>query len=654
VEKDDNPAKTAVLLYFCNNRERLEESCLNILRTFIFQYTWAEKSNFSRLTERCGSLATWDPFNASDFKLSFNVLWDVFSTILDTTTKAHIYCIIDAVDECAQDDTTSEFIRRLMTRPKRRDGAAVKLLISGRPDWQRESGILRDFSTKKPLEVRLEPELTSHDITQIVDAGFAGFEEKLSIDRHEVVQLKQKLVTKANGMVLWAVLALREIKKKLGITLGWLRRVVDSLPSGVSEIYDRILRSLQHKYDCYEGDDKEPLLGNPKDGDGSESGMLLIWKAMLWVARAGRALTLRELEIALSVHLDDTRFAGSQPRRIANIEDFVRRIPFFEVVPPPDKVGDSSPNCDNVEWRDLPSQTMTSSATVRLIHQSAKNYILKARVLQGGKQQGPLVRGVFNLDDADIAAALVTVLKFSDFENGPAREFPGSDERFGAAFQAHIEGFGLLEYAASYWCYHMRRVADPSDRLISLVDSFAARAHNNVRFWCQVSNFLLIGHTDFVDNFFGLHVVAWKGVDSMVRFYIAQGDKPDERDQYGRTPYMMAVFNDHHTTAKILEDAGADTDLTFGVNRFNLVLSALQEASSGGDSQAVAELLEEGHLVDEADKYGRTSLFYAGQAGDWETVDVLLRASADPLAKDIHGRHPLDVTFDAQCRDVLG
>ncbi|KAK3376549.1 hypothetical protein B0T24DRAFT_665473 [Lasiosphaeria ovina] len=616
-EKTQDPGNTAaVLSYFCSNRDRPGASGVNILQTFIFQYLWAEKSEFGRLTERCESLAPWDPFNADELKLSFNLLWDVFSSILDTTTKSHVYCIIDAMDECAHDDNANEFFRRLMTRPRKRDRAVMKLLVSGRPDWLRESGILRNYSTTNPLEIRMEPELVSGDITQIVNVSFAEFEEKLSIDKDEVVQLKQKLVSKANGMVLWAVLALREIKKKLGITLGWLRRVVDSLPSGVSEIYDRILRSLLQKYSRYGGDDddnqKEPLLGNPTHNDDeTQSDMLLIWKAMLWVARAGRALTLRELEIALSVHLGDTCFADSQPRRVANIEDFVRRISFFEIVPPPeDRPADGKADgVSNLQrWPEFPLQTITPSPTIRLIHQSAKDYILKTTVLPGGQQKDSL---------------------------------------------AHVERFGILEYAAAYWYYHIRRVARPTGGLISLVDSFAAGAENNVRFWYQINYFLLIGHTDCADKYSALHVVAAEGINSMVRFYVARGDKLDERDQYGRTPYMMAVFRDQPVTAKILEDSGANTDLRFGLDHSNLIPLPIQMASWDGDSTGVAELLKKGQLVDETDKYGRTSLFYAGQSGDWETVDVLLRAGADPLAKDNRGRYPLDVTFDARCRGFL-
>jgi len=182
-----------------------------------------------------------------------------------------------------------------------------------------------------------------------------------------------------------------------------------------------------------------------------------------------------------------------------NIEDSVRRISFFEIVPQSNGVGDGSQIGGNAAW-DVAPQTMTPSPTIRLIHQSAKDYILKTRALQGSRQGGPLIRGLSNLDDGDITAILVTVLKFSDFEHGPVREFPGSNERFGAAFQARIEEVGLLEYAAAHWFYHMRRVASPSDSLVLLVDSFAARPHNNVRFWCQVCNFLWRRHTDFVDH----------------------------------------------------------------------------------------------------------------------------------------------------------
>ncbi|KAK4205591.1 hypothetical protein QBC40DRAFT_291622 [Triangularia verruculosa] len=640
-------------------RERPEESSLNILRAFIFQYLWTDRSIFSHLTNRCESLATWDPFNPDAFKLTFNVMWAVFSLILDTTTKSHIYCVIDAVDECAQDDTTGKFLNLLMTYSKKGYGDALKLLISGRPDWQQESGILSQFTSKKPpLEVRLEPELTSRDIAQIVDVGFAEFEEKLSIEKDEVAQLKQKLVTKANGMVLWAALALREIKKKLGITLGWLRQVVESLPSGVSEMYDRILWSLQQKYEGYgrDEDEKEPLLVDPLGNNGSESDMLLIWKAMLWVARAGRALTLKELDIALSVHLDDTCFADSKPRRIANIEDFVRRISFFEIVPPPERLDGGEEKGGNAASSGRPhfaSHTMTPSPTIRLIHQSAKDYILKTTVSTEGRKGDLQPKDVPTLDDGDITAVLVTVLKYSDFENGAVRDIPGSDERFIDAFKGYIERFGLLEYAAYYWPYHMSRMAMPSDELIRLVDSFVTYAQNHVRFWCQVRDFIRFRHPDFVDNYSRLHIAAENGINFLVRLFIARGDNPDERDQHGRTPYMMAVFCEYHDTAKILEDAGADTSLTFGVDFFNLKCPPLHCASSQGDLQTMAELLQEGRLVDEVETYGRTSLFYAGQAGNWETIEILLGPGADPLSKDKHGRHPLDVTLGARCREIL-
>jgi hypothetical protein len=97
---------------------------------------------------------------------------------------------------------------------------------------------------------------------------------------------------------------------------------------------------------------------------------------------------------------------------------------------------------------------------------------------------------------------------------------------------------------------------------------------------------------------------------------------------------------DYQATAKTPEDAGAGTDLTFGIDLFNLAPSPLQEASLGRDSQGVAKLLKDDHLGNEADKYGRTSRFYAGQAGHWEMVGILLRAATDPLADDNRGRHP--------------
>jgi hypothetical protein len=73
--------------------------------------------------------------------------------------------------------------------------------------------------------------------------------------------------------------------------------------------------------------------------------------------------------------------------------------------------------------------------------------------------------------------------------------------------------------------------------------------------------------------------------------YINRDDKLNGRDQYGRTPYMVAVLRGFRGTAKMFKDAGASTDMQFGFAIFNLEPTPLQCLSWLGRSDMIAELL---------------------------------------------------------------
>lgn len=642
-----NPDSVVVLSYFCNARNRPKESVLNVLKAFIFQFLRANKAEFSRILENCDSMKSqWNPSNVEEFKLSFDALWDIFSTVLDSPQKTQFHCMIDAMDECEQDVDEEKFIARLPKLFNAERKAALKFFISSRPDWMTETDVSQ--ICPKPLEISLGSELMREDIARIVDQEFCLIKGISTIDDDEKAMLKEKIVSKANGMILWAKLALREIRKKLAITLKWLKDVVEKLPSGLSEMYDRILENLVRRYGCSEKTSEKPQ-------DDWESDMSLAWRIIQWVARAGRPLTFEELRVALAIDLHDTCFEDTKGKMISNLESVVQRIPFLEITRPDEECEESDDELTDEELADdrmwQPSHAMTPSSTVRLIHQSAKDYLLKTATPFGGETE----RMALNLpkfDDYNIAALCVTLLKFRDFATGPVRDCP-EGVRFADYLQEYIEKFGLLEYASSFWSYHLQRVPEPDDELKSLVNSFACDSHNNVRFYCQVANFVVFrGRTDFIDDYFGLHVVAAEGVDWMVQYYIDRGDSLNKRDQWGRTPYMMALFRGWMGTAKILETAGADTSTEFlSVLEYNP--TELQIAAGKGNQDEVVELLEQGCEVDELDSCGRSALFYACSTGDVDTITTLFNANASLTIKDKRGRIPLDVALAPDCRELV-
>lgn len=642
-----SPDSVAVLFYFCNARKRPKDSVLNVLKAFIFQFLRANKAEFSRILENCDYLKSqWNPSKVEQFELSFDALWDIFITVLDSPQKTQFYCMIDAMDECEHDADQEKFIARLPKLFNAKRKAALKFFISSRPDWMTETDVSQ--ISHKPLEIILGLELMRDDIARIVDQEFCLIKGISTIDEDEKAMLKEKIVSKANGMILWAKLALREIRKKLAITLKWLKDVVEKLPSGLSEMYDRILENLVKRYSG-----SEETLERPQDD--WESDLSLAWRIIQWVARAGRPLTFEELQVALAIDLHDTCFEDTKGKMISNLESVVQRIPFLEITRPDEECEESDDDPTDEEPTDdrirNPSRAMTPSSTVRLIHQSAKDYLLKTSTPFGGETESKGLN-LYKFDDSNIAGLCVTLLKFRDFATGPVRDCP-EGVRFVDYFQEYIEKFGLLEYASSFWSYHLQRVPEPDDELKSLVNSFACDSHNHVRFFSQVANFVTLGrHTDFVDDYFGLHVVAGEGVDWMVQYYIDRGDKLNKRDEWGRTPYMMALFRGWMTTVKILESAGADTSIEYlGVLEYNP--TELQIAASNGDQGEVVELLEQGCEVDELDSCGRTALFYACSSGDIDTITTLLNANASLTIKDKRGRIPLDVALAPDRRELI-
>jgi hypothetical protein len=640
---ESDPTRVAVLSYFCNARKRPKDSVLNALKAFIFQFLRANKADFTRILENCDDLSSqWNPSAAEGFLFTFDVLWGIFRSILNSPQKIQFYCIIDAMDECQHDADEEKFIKQFPKLFNDERKATLKFFISSRPDWMTET----DFSQlpQKPLEISLGLELVREDITRIVDQEFCLIKGLSTIDEDEKAILKEQIVFKANGMILWAKLAFREIRKKLAITLKWLQDIVEKLPSGLSEMYDRILQNLVKRYG---GSEETPHIPH----DDWESDLFLCWRLIQWVVRAARPLTLAELQVALAIDLHDTCFQDTRDKMIYNLDSVIQRIPFLEIAPPDEKCGNSRDELAD-DWLTLhPSQTMTPASTVRLIHQSAKEYLLKS-ASPFGEETSAFGSHLPKFDHTNIGSLCVTFLKFRDFSTGPLRDCPDG-VRFADYFQEYIEGFGLLEYTSSFWGYHLQRVEKPDDELKSLVNSFACDSHDQVRFYCQVADFVLLGrYTDIVEDFFGLHVVASAGVDWMVRYYIDRGDNINKRDNGGQTPFMMAVGFQWITTAQILQDAGADTSLDYkGIYRYKP--TKLQIAALTNDTDEILELLKQGCEVDELDSCGRTALSYACSSGALDAIISLIEANTSLSIKDRWDRIPLGLALAPNCREPI-
>ena len=105
------------------------------------------------------------------------------------------------------------------------------------------------------------------------------------------------------------------------------------------------------------------------------------------------------------------------------------------------------------------------------------------------------------------------------------------------------------------------------------------------------------------------------------------------------TPLMFACAKARIAVAALLLDAGASVSR---VNRGRT--AALAFAAASGSRHVVELLLRSSPPPDAAasDEHGRTAMHYAAENDAAECVEALLRAGADPFARDARGRTPMD------------
>ncbi len=104
-------------------------------------------------------------------------------------------------------------------------------------------------------------------------------------------------------------------------------------------------------------------------------------------------------------------------------------------------------------------------------------------------------------------------------------------------------------------------------------------------------------------------------------------------DPQGRTMLMLAAYDGHATTVRLLCENKADPNLRDANRR-----TALMYASSGPNSSTVEILLAHGAEVNVADgEEGWTALMFAAAEGHSDIVRMLLDKGADPRLTDIDG-----------------
>jgi ankyrin repeat protein len=140
-----------------------------------------------------------------------------------------------------------------------------------------------------------------------------------------------------------------------------------------------------------------------------------------------------------------------------------------------------------------------------------------------------------------------------------------------------------------------------------------------------------------------LTLAAREGQVEVVRQLLALKLSPNTESADGYSPLLMALHWEHPEIVSILLGAGADPNYNAHYWEYPLT-----EAAQAGSQPTINSLLRRGARINAA-AGGRTALHEAVMYRNYEAVQTLLEAGADPSIKDEDGKSPVEMAKFDEC-----
>lgn len=121
-----------------------------------------------------------------------------------------------------------------------------------------------------------------------------------------------------------------------------------------------------------------------------------------------------------------------------------------------------------------------------------------------------------------------------------------------------------------------------------------------------------------------LHAAAAQGDVALIKQLVAAGANVNATDPYGRTPMHVAAYQSHDAAVLALAEAGGDPNL-LERDKYDIITIA----AVADDPEMVATAVKAGGKATNITSiYDGTALIAAAHEGNWESIDVLIKAGA--------------------------
>ena len=578
---------------------------------------------------------------------NFDSLWALFKAAVINSQLQVIYCVIDALDESEKE--SMEMFLPLLTDllDHGTNGITVKLSLTSRIE-----GHIMDCLEGHAASIQIDS-VTRQDVETYISERLGKLKRRLRLDADGEQNLQQVLVDRAEGMFLWAELAIKDLEKAHGITAKTLANRVRLLPSGLNALYERMLTKID---------------GMCKD----EDTIRLVRKIFTWITLATRPLTLAELRIALAIELNTKCLDSVEPLQNISYELLDLCGSFIEIVRTDDKITQTLDESAAFEGWTEKEKNEDFTATVRLIHQSAKEYLIDS--YSGLNSPLSKFRISSQAGHSEIARTCLTYLLCKDFEGGPIEENNVDDyePNIGPAatpatlLKQKLANNKFLEYAALHWPTHVQESSNISEGENVHIHAckFLSEFPKHFQSWHQIAVFLRTSKFNHNPRFTGIHAAGLFGLYNITQRLLDQGAGVDAKDSLNGTPLHCAARGGHVEVAKLLLDQGAQIEAKDNYNwtalhyatwnghlevakllfdrgaqieaKINGDYTALHLATGNGHLEMAKLLLDQGAQIEVKSTNNWSVLHFAAQNGHLEVTKLLLDQGAQIKAKDIN------------------
>ena len=214
-------------------------------------------------------------------KWTYEVLKSLFISLRKTQTPLKIYIVVDAMDE-SDEGRRPEILDFLLDLCSSKSSCIFKGLIASRPHLDIQKRL------NKCGYIILQDE-NRRDIEIVVSKGLKHLSENQNIPQDKLDTVRDYLIKRCDGVFLWVSIVLRELEElvAVGISGASVMKLLESLPSDLVKLYERIVEKLKAKPNQIQKRGK---------------------KLLVWTAFAERPMAIKELGDAIPIPSDPEPF----------------------------------------------------------------------------------------------------------------------------------------------------------------------------------------------------------------------------------------------------------------------------------------------------------------------------------------------------------